>query len=200
MSEPRKLSDDERWAAAKALVSRMHARTRPPTGTRIRKSDDGPPMPSTVPASQVGPSYQRYFGQHALGGDTFDALLKKLAPLERTDPQRASVIKAEMAAALLNARIGAVRRASDPAAAASAIRKAKAASSNLVPVYDAGGKLVGLCEKADVQPLGSVDVPSSDATKPRPSAVPPLPPPVSDLSPAPSGAAGVPAGAVSKRR
>lgn len=198
MSESRTLTDDERREAALRLISQMHARTRPPTGTRIAKAD-GPPLPSTVPASEVGRSFERYFGQVALGGNTFDALLKRLEPLERTDPALASEIKAEMASSLLRARIAATRAASDPAAAVAAIRKAN--DPKRAAVYDAAGKLVGWIDPADLKPLVSLSGDEAEsADKAKPSAAPPLPPPVNDLTPAPASAAGTSAGNVTKRR
>jgi YD repeat-containing protein len=194
MSEPRKLSDDERREAALRLISQMHARTRPPTGTRIAKADDGPPSPSTVPASQVGRSFERYFGQVALGGNTLEALLKRLEPLARSDPALASEIKAEMASSMLRARIAATRRASDPVAAVAAIRKAN--DPQRAAVYDAAGKLVGWIDPADRKPLVSLSAPSSAAAAAQfPGAAT-----EADLTPAPSADAGVAANAVAKRR
>ena len=198
-SGQRRLSDDERWEAARTLIGALHKSGRPPVGsTAVRKAmftgaDQGP-VPR-VPASEVGRSFARYFGQIALGSDNSDVLLKRLSVLEQSDPELALTIRGEMAAALLNARI---RAASGTAG--SVIRKAKGAAQ--VAVYDERGRLVGTIDPSALNPIRSVSAPD---------AAPSLPPtqggvPVSgaateaDLTPAPASAAGVAASTVAKRR
>ena len=201
MSDPRNMSEEDRRRIEESLVgkiSEMHARTRPPVGSAIRKVGfDGSPAPSTVPATDVGPSYMRYFGQAPLDTSpaALEAVRKRLDPLTRSNPADASAVMAECAAAALNARISAVRRASDPAAAVTAIRKAKGRS--MMPVYNEAGKLVAMADPDDLIPLAEVPGASSKAQA---SPVPPLPPTVTDLTPAPASAAGVGADAVAKRR